>query len=185
MFGIHRSSYKYWRQPKKLDATRVTLLSLVREVYRESNGSAGARSIAAMVTTKGIKLSLWRATKLMQALNIISCQKPGHRYKKANIEIPNHLDRQFAVTKPNQVWCGDVTYIWTGKSWAYLAVVLDFFPVNRLAGRCHFSLIQHSQLKPCRWPRKHGENRLIYCITRIKAVTIPAGISGSYCGDIR
>lgn len=30
--------------------------SLVREGYRESNGSAGARNIAAMVTTKGVKL---------------------------------------------------------------------------------------------------------------------------------
>lgn len=56
----------------KPDATRVALLSFLREVYRESNGSAGARSIAAMVTTKGIKLSHWRATKLMKALNIIS-----------------------------------------------------------------------------------------------------------------
>lgn len=34
---------------------------------------------------------------------------------------------EFAVTEPNQVWCGDVTYIWTGKRWAYLAVVLDLF----------------------------------------------------------
>ena len=57
VFGVHRSSYKYWRQHGKPDATRVALLSLVREVYRESNGSAGARSITAMVTTKGIKLS--------------------------------------------------------------------------------------------------------------------------------
>jgi len=78
VFGIHRSSYKYWRQPKKPDATRVILLSLVREVYHESRGSAGARSIAAMVSTKGIKLSRWRAAKLIKELNIISCQQPGH-----------------------------------------------------------------------------------------------------------
>lgn len=26
------------------------------------------------------------------------------------VYIPNHLDRQFAVTEPNQAWCGDVTY---------------------------------------------------------------------------
>lgn len=53
-----------------------------------------------------------------------------HRYKrgtKEHVDIPNLLDRQFAVTAPNQVWCGDVTYIWTGKRWAYLAVVLDLF----------------------------------------------------------
>ncbi|MFB9086752.1 IS3 family transposase [Erwinia tracheiphila] len=44
-----------------------------------------------------------------------------------HVEIPNLLARQFAVTEPNQVWCGDVTYIWTGKRWAYLAVVLALF----------------------------------------------------------
>ena len=66
----------------------------------------------------------------MKALELVSCQPPRHTYKKANQEhvaIPNRLDRQFAVTAPNQVWCGDVTYVWTGARWAYLAVVLDLF----------------------------------------------------------
>lgn len=95
----------------------MALLSLVRESYRESNGSAGARNIATMVTTKGVKLSRWRATKLMKELNLISCQQPGHRYKKASkehVEIPNYLERQFAVTEPDQAWCGDVTYSVSG-----------------------------------------------------------------------
>ena len=66
----------------------------------------------------------------MNQLELVSCQLPAHAYKKANQEhvaIPNHLDRQFDVSKPNKVWCGDVTYIWTGRRWAYLAVVLDLF----------------------------------------------------------
>lgn len=49
----------------------------------------------------------------MKELNLISCQQPGHRYKKASkehLEIPNYLERQFAVTEPNQVWCGDVIF---------------------------------------------------------------------------
>ncbi|MCE9688682.1 DDE-type integrase/transposase/recombinase, partial [Shewanella sp. AS16] len=61
---------------------------------------------------------------------LVSCQQPKHAYKKADrehVEIPNHLARQFQVTEPNQVWCGDVTYIWTGARWAYLAVVIDLF----------------------------------------------------------
>ncbi len=60
---------------------------------------------------------------------MVSCQPPKHAYKGASrhVAIPNLLDRQFAVTAPNQVWCGDVTYIWTGTQWAYLAVVLDLF----------------------------------------------------------
>lgn len=47
-----------------------------------------------------------------------------------HVEIPNYLQRQLAVTEPNQVWCGDVTYIWTGQRWAYLAIVLDLFAPN-------------------------------------------------------
>ncbi|MBK0167433.1 IS3 family transposase, partial [Klebsiella sp. S69] len=72
----------------------------------------------------------WLAGKLMKELDIASCQLPAHKYKRGgneHVEIPNHLDRQFAVTAPDQVWCGDVTYIWTGKCWSYLAVVLDLF----------------------------------------------------------
>ncbi|NJD00138.1 IS3 family transposase, partial [Candidatus Erwinia dacicola] len=46
----------------------------------------------------------------MKELNIASCQIAAHKYKRGgneHVEIPNHLDRQFAVTGPDQVWCGD------------------------------------------------------------------------------
>ncbi|PTU00614.1 IS3 family transposase, partial [Pseudomonas sp. HMWF031] len=39
--------------------------------------------------------------------------------------MPNLLDRQFNVEKPNQVWCGDITYTWAGSAWHYAAVVID------------------------------------------------------------
>ena len=41
------------------------------------------------------------------------------------IDAPNALSRQFDVPQKNQVWCGDITFIWTGKQWAYLATVMD------------------------------------------------------------
>jgi putative transposase len=44
-----------------------------------------------------------------------------------HVEIPNYLDRQFAVTAPNQVWCSDMTDIGVGSRWVYLAVVIDLF----------------------------------------------------------
>nr|WP_126445349.1 IS3 family transposase [Sulfuricystis multivorans] len=40
---------------------------------------------------------------------------------------PNLLDRNFAPAAPNRVWTADLTYIWTGEGWLYLAVVLDLF----------------------------------------------------------
>ncbi len=66
----------------------------------------------------------------MKKLGLDSCQRPQHRYKKTGNEypeIPNKLNRQFDVVEPNTFWCGDVTFIWTGNRWAYLAVVLDLF----------------------------------------------------------
>lgn len=108
----------------------IKLRCLIKEVHADSNGPAGARSIAGMVTAQGIALSRYRASKLMKGLNLVSCQSPKHRYRKVkqeHIAILNHLDRQFAVTSPNQVWVGDVTYVWTGNRWMYLAVVIDLF----------------------------------------------------------
>ena len=66
----------------------------------------------------------------MKKLELVSCQLPKHAYIRASrehVEIPNLLNRQFAVPEPDQLWCGDVTFIWTGNRWAYLAVVMDLF----------------------------------------------------------
>ena len=128
---MHRSSYKYWLKRKEhIDADFTILCSEVKTAHRISNGSAGARTIAQLVTNKGIKLSRYRTRHLMIKLGLVSCQQPKHAYRKAtqeHVAIPNTLNRQFAVTQPNQVWCGDVTYVWVGNRWAYLAVVLDLF----------------------------------------------------------
>ena len=119
VFGVHRSSYKYWKnRPEKPDGRRAVLRSQVLELHGISHGSAGARSIATMATQRGYQMGRWLAGRLMKELGLVSCQQPTHRYKRGgheHVAIPNHLERQFAVTEPNQVWCGDVTYIWTGK----------------------------------------------------------------------
>ncbi len=84
----------------------------------------------------------WLAGRLMKELGLVSCQQPTYRYKRGgheHVAIPNYLERQFAVTEPNQVWCGDVTYIWTGKRWAYLAVVLDLFARKPVGWAMSFS----------------------------------------------
>jgi len=40
----------------------------------------------------------------------------------------NLLDRQFAVSAPDKVWVGNITYIPTDEGWLFLAVVIDLFP---------------------------------------------------------
>ncbi|PBQ25251.1 hypothetical protein AYI75_18025 [Shewanella algae] len=85
VFGIHRSSYKHWRgRPNIISPEQVKLHSLERGAHKASNGSAGARTLADMVTTAGIPLTRYRATGSMRKLGLVSCQIPQHRYKKAD-----------------------------------------------------------------------------------------------------
>ncbi len=61
-------------------------------------------------------------------LGLVSKQPGSHAYKQATVErpdIPNRLNREFATEHPNQVWCGDITYVWAQGRWHYLAAVLD------------------------------------------------------------
>ena len=131
MFGVHRSSYRAWRNRDNTPSeAEQKLQELVIEAHEASSGSAGARSIASMVTQAGTPLSRYRAGRRMKQLGLVSTQPPGHAYKKAeqpHLDIPNVLNREFDVKAPNQVWAGDITYIWTGSRWAYLAVVIDLF----------------------------------------------------------
>jgi putative transposase len=130
-FDLHRSTLKYRRAAaRRIDPKRIRLNAMVRLAHRLSNGSAGARSIAHIVTGLGTPLSRYRAKGFMKRLDLVSTQLPVHRYKKASqahSNIPNTLNREFEPTAPNQVWCGDVTYIWTGQRWSYLAMVLDLY----------------------------------------------------------
>ena len=54
-------------------------------------------------------------------------RRPGPRYGRPAVIAPNHLQQQFNVAEPNQVWVTDITYIRTYEGWLYLAVVLDLF----------------------------------------------------------
>lgn len=38
------------------------------------------------------------------------------------------MNRDFQPTKPNEVYAGDMTYVWTTEGWLYLAVFIDLFP---------------------------------------------------------
>jgi putative transposase len=133
-FGLHRSTFKYRRAAaRRIDPKRLKLNSLVKSAHCLSKGSAGARSIATMVTDQGYPLSRYRAKGVMTRLNLVSTQLPAHRYKKASQshpDIPNLLNREFSPSTPDQVWCGDVTYLWAGHRWSYLAVVLDLYARN-------------------------------------------------------
>lgn len=54
---------------------------------------------------------------------------------------PELVQRHFNPPQPNQLWCGDITYIQTDEGWRYLAAVLNLFS-RRVLG---WSLQPHMQ----------------------------------------
>ncbi len=114
----------------------------VRDAHELSSGSAGSRTVATLATDDNYVVSRYRARKAMKALGLVSCQVRKHRYHRGGQEhhvAPNMLKRDFSPEEPNQVWCGDVTYIWTGKRWAYLAVVIDLYARKPVGWAMSFS----------------------------------------------
>ena len=126
---MKRSSYNYHRHHvNSVNPDRARLKAKVIELHRASRESAGSRTISGKLKQQGETVGRYKARSLMQEAGLESKQPRKHRYKIADEPsqiAENHLNRGFSVEKPNQIWCGDVTYVWTGTQWLYLALVID------------------------------------------------------------
>jgi len=102
-------------------------------LFRLSGESAGSRTLRTQLASSEYHLGLYTVRRMMKELELESCQPSSHTYKtveQAHVEISNILKRQFDVSAPNLFWCGDITYVWTGSAWSYLALVIDLYGRN-------------------------------------------------------
>ncbi|WP_153015169.1 IS3 family transposase [Pseudomonas syringae] len=136
-FEVARSGYYAHRLRRRTpDIERLRLRSRVNELFTQGRSAPGSRSIMLMMQEEGEQIGRFKVRRLMRELELVSKQPGSHAYKKATGErpdIPNVLNRGFDVEAPNQVWCGDITYIWAQGKWYYLAVVMDLY-ARRVVG---------------------------------------------------
>src|SRR5690606_10548177 len=99
-------------------------------------------------------------------------------------DIPNLLAHDFDVQHPNQVWCGDITYLWAGTRWHYLAVVLDLHTRRVVGWAMSDKPVQSWQSKRWRWPIRSEVAHLVYCFTPTRAADMAAAHFGNDCGAI-
>ena len=111
----------------------------MKEIHSISRGASGSRSISGKLKEEGYAVGRYKTRNLMREANVHSKQpgKPKYKapYKPSKI-ANNVLNREFTVAAPNQVWCGDVTYIWTGEYYLHLALVIDLYARRIIGWAC-------------------------------------------------
>lgn len=130
------SYYDYRRREQQIDAERLEQKAKVHELFTNSRSSLGSRSIKGLMNEEGFEIGRFKVRRLMKELGLVSKQPGPHKYKKATVEhvdIPNKLNREFDVSAPDKVWCGDITYVWAGNRWRYVAAIIDLY-ARRVVG---------------------------------------------------
>lgn len=132
LLGVAPSGYYKWLlQPISRHAEEdARLLRLIRASFLASQGVYGAPRVFLDLREAGETCSKHRVARLMREAKLRALH--GYRTRrwtvgKPSVLIPNLLQRQFTVTKPNHAWVTDITYIRTWQGWLYLAVVMDLF----------------------------------------------------------
>ena len=129
--AVSPAGYYAWRsRPESARAIQTRIrLSAIRVLHEESRETYGSPRIWRALHEQGHQVGEHRVARLMRQANLQAktvskwrvTTDSAHRWPVA----ANHLNRQFTVAAPNQVWAGDLTYIWTREGWLYLAILLD------------------------------------------------------------
>ncbi len=132
ILGVAPSGYYDWLKEPLSDRAQedARLLRLIRASFVASKGVYGAPRIFLDLREAGETCSKHRVARLMRENGLRALH--GYRTRrwsvgKPAVLIPNLLQRQFTVTRPNKAWVTDITYIRTWEGWLYLAVVMDLF----------------------------------------------------------
>jgi putative transposase len=137
--GVSRAGFYAWsnRGASKHDIEDAQLGSLVKEIFVKSKKRYGSPRVHAELEAKGVPVSRKRVERLMRENNLFATQPTAfHNTTDSSHGLAvaaNELDRQFEVTRPNQAWVTDITYLRTLEGWLFLAVVIDLF-ARRVVG---------------------------------------------------
>ena len=138
LLGANRSGLYY--QPLGESEDNLQLMRLLDEQYTRAP-FYGSRRMVEWLATKGYEVNRKRVRRLMEAMGIeavypkpkLSAPGEGHR-------IYPYLLRDVKVTRLNQVWSTDITYIRMAQGFVYLVAVMDWFSRYVLSWRLSLTL---------------------------------------------
>ena len=133
LLSISRSSWYY--EPTGESPLNLKLMRLIDEQYLLTP-YYGSRQMARWLRRQGHNVGRHRVRRLMALMGLHAIyQEPRTSQPHPHHRIYPYLLRNLAVTRANQVWCTDITYIPIKRGFLYLVAIMDWQSRKVLAWR--------------------------------------------------
>jgi putative transposase len=135
---ISRSGYYY--QPKGISDEEDELMKLIDRQYLLTP-FYGSRKMAVWLRDRGYVINRKRVRRLMNLMGLKAIyRRPRTSKPAAGHKIYPYLLGDMKITRPNQVWSADITYIPMKRGFLYLVAIIDWYSRYVLAWRLSNSL---------------------------------------------
>jgi len=125
LLDISRSGLYY--QPKGISKKDLALMKLIDRQYL-ATPFYGARKIAAWLKSQGHRVNRKRVRRLMQLMGLKAIyRRPRTSQPGPGNKIYPYLLSGLKITRPNQVWAADITYIPMARGFLYLIAIIDWY----------------------------------------------------------
>ena len=138
LLGISRGSVYYL--PRPVSDSDLALMRRLDELHLE-HPFMGARMLRDQLAREGVHAGRRHIGTLMQRMGIAAlAPQPGTSKRAPGHKIYPYLLRKLAISRPNQVWALDTTYIPMARGFVYLTAVVDVASRRVLAHRVAITL---------------------------------------------
>lgn len=136
--GLSRGSVYY--KPRPVSDADLALMRRIDELHLEYP-FAGSRMLRDLLCGEGFKTGRLHVRTLMKRMGLEAIyRRPNTSKPQPGHKIYPYLLRKLLVTKPNQVWATDITYIPMKRGFVYLIAIVDWFSRRVLAWRLSITL---------------------------------------------
>ena len=133
LLGLSRASLYY--QPVPLRESALTLMHWLDKLHL-AHPFAGSRMLRDLLRLEGFSVGRKHVRTLMKRMGIEALyRQPRTTQRHGGHAVYPYLLRNLSITRSNQVWASDVSYLPMAHGFVYLTVILDWYSRRVLSWR--------------------------------------------------
>ena len=125
LLGISRSSVYY--RPRATSLEDLAVMKLIDQQYL-ATPFYGSRRMTVWLQRQGRPVSRKRVQRLMRTMGLQAIyRRPRTSLPASGHKVYPYLLGGMEITRPNQVWAADITYIPMARGFLYLVAIMDWY----------------------------------------------------------